>query len=178
MDQRARELRRKTRVVAALAYAGAAALSLIAATLLLELPRANLHAPFEYRGDALYYSSAIKSIVDHGWFWTNPHLAAPAGLQLYDYPNLAHESFHLLTIKLMSIFSRDWALLLNLYFLAGFPLITVSAMAVFRRLGIGWGPAAAGGLLYSFLPSRLIKGEGHIFLDTFYQVPLAILVLV
>ncbi len=177
MDARARQSLRKTRVVAALAYAGAAALSLIAATSLLELRKANLRVPFEYRGDALYYSSAIKSIVEHGWFWTNPRVAAPGGLQLYDYPNLAHESFHLLTIKAMSIFSGDWALLLNLYFLAGFPLITLSAMAVFRRLGIGWGAATAGGLLYSFLPSRLIKGEGHIFLDTFYQVPLAVLVL-
>jgi len=178
MEQHVHQLRRKTLVVAALAYAGAALLSLIAATILLELRTADLHAPFEYWGDALYYSSAIKSIVDHGWFWKNTNLGAPAGLRLYDYPNLAHESFHLLTIKVMAIFSRDWALLLNLYFLAGFPLITVSAMAVFRRLGISWGPAAAGGLLYSFLPSRIIKGEGHIFLDTFYQVPLAILVLV
>ena len=178
MDQHARQLRRKTLAVAALAYAGAAVLSLIAATSLLELRKADLHVPFKYGGDTIYYSSAIKAVVDHGWFWKIPSVAAPGGLQLYDYPNLAHESVHLLTIKLMSIFSRDWALLLNLYFLAGFPLITVSAMAVFRRLGISWGPAAAGGLLYSFLPSRLIKGEAHIFLDTFYQVPLAVLVLV
>ncbi len=178
MEEPARQSRRNARIVAGLAYAGAAGLSLLSAIWLLDLHEASLRVPFEYRGDALYYSSAIKSIVDHGWFWTNSHLAAPGGLELYDYPNLAHESFHLLIIKLMSLFSGDWALLLNVYFLAGFPLITVAAMAAFRRLGLGRAAAAAGGILYAFLPSRLIKGEAHIFLDSFYQVPLAVLVLV
>src|SRR5262249_21782656 len=39
-----------------------------------------------------------------------------------------------------------------------------------------YAPALAGSLLYAFLPSRLIIGEGHYFLYIFYQVPLAILV--
>ena len=150
---------------------------MLAAFSLLALHKADLRVPFEYRGDALLYSSVIKSIVDHGWFWNNPNLSAPGGLQLYDYPNVAHESFHLLIIKSMAVFSGDWPLLLNLYFLLGFPLITVSAMAVFRRCGASLGSAMVGGVLYSFLPSRLLKGEGHVFLDVFYQVPLAVLVL-
>jgi hypothetical protein len=76
----------------------------------------------------------------------------------------------------MGWFSADWALLFNVYFLLGFPLIAMSAMAVFRHFRVPYGPALVGSVLYSFLPSRLIKGEGHIFLDVFFHVPLALLV--
>jgi phosphoglycerol transferase len=149
-------------------------ISSIAAIGLLDLRHADLRVPFEYKGDALLYSSVIKSIIDHGWFWRNPSLGAPGGLQLYDYPNVAHEVLHLSIIKVMSAFSRDWALLLNVYFLLGFPLIALSAVAVLRRLRIGEGPAIVASVLYSFLPTRLLKGEGHVFLDGFFQVPLAV----
>ena len=159
------------------AYLAAAGLSIFAAIFLLELPGADLRVPFDYSGDALLYSGVVKSIVDHGWFWTNPSLGAPGGLQLYDYPNVAHESLHVLAIKLMSAFSGDWALLINIYFLLGFPLIALSAMAVFRQFEVSDSAAIVGSVLYSFLPGRLIKGEGHLFLDVFFQVPLSILVI-
>lgn len=175
MIEEARAGHRRWRALAA--YAGAAAISMGAAVALLDLRRADLRVPFEYRGDVFLYSAVIKSIVEHGWFWTNPSVGAPGALQLYDYPNVAHESLHLLLIKAMALFTHDWALLLNLYFLLGFPLITLVAMATLRRFRIGWGPAIVGGVLYSFLPTRLLKGEGHIFLDTFFQVPLAVLLL-
>ena len=152
-------------------------ISSVAAICLLDLRHADLRVPFEYKGDALLYSSVIKSIIDHGWFWRNPSLGAPGGLQLYDYPNVAHEVLHLSIIKAMSAFSRDWALLLNVYFLLGFPLIALSAVAVLRRLRVGDGPAVVASVLYSFLPTRLLKGEGHVFLDGFFQVPLAVLLL-
>jgi phosphoglycerol transferase len=158
-------------------YGLAAAISIVAAVFLLELGTADLRVPFYYDGDALAYGYAFKSVVDHGWYWTNPSVGAPAGLELYDFPFVAHDSFHLLLVKAMSLFSGDWGLLFNLYFLLGFPLITLSAMAVFRHFRVGYGPAIVGSVLYSFLPSRLIKAQGHLFLDVFYEVPLAILVL-
>src|SRR3954467_15517640 len=131
MIEEARERRRRLPALAA--YAGAAAVSMLAATFLLDLPRADLRVPFEYRGDAFLYSAVIKSTLEHGWFWTNPSLGAPGVLQLYDYPNVAHESLHLLLLKAMGLFTHDWGLLLNLYFLLGFPLITLTAMATLRR---------------------------------------------
>jgi phosphoglycerol transferase len=158
-------------------YGTAAAISIIAAVFLLELGKADLHVPFDYGGDGLLYALITKTTVEHGWFWRNPDLGAPGGFELYDFPASAHDSFHLLLIKLMSIFSSDWALLFNLYFLLGFPLIALSAMAVFRHFRVSSGPAIVGAVLYSFLPGRLLKGEGHIFMDVFYQVPLAILML-
>ena len=158
-------------------YFVAAVLSLIAAAYLLDLRSANLRVPFVYRRDALLYAAVIKSVIDHGWFWRNPSVGAPSGLLLYDYPNVAHEALHLLAIKVLSIFTGNWALLLNVYFILGFPLIALAAVAVFRRLGVSASSAVVGGLLYAFLPARLLKNEGHIFLATFFQVPMVVLML-
>jgi phosphoglycerol transferase len=163
-----------TRVREWLSYAAAAAVSIYAAVFLLKLWQADLRVPIDYGGDALFNGMLVKSVVDHGRYLHNPSLGAPGGLDLNDFP--IFDNLHLFIIKLMSLASHDWALLFNVYFLLGFPLITLSAMAVLRRLGVGTGPAIVVSVLYAFLPSRLIKGEGHLFLDVYFQVPLALLV--
>jgi hypothetical protein len=165
------------RKAAVAAYAATAAISILAAVSVLELWKADLRVPFEYQGDGLLFSLIVKSVVDHGWTWWNPSVGAPLGLSLQDYPVSVHDSLHLLVIRLMALASGDWALLFNVYFLLGFPLIALSAMAVFRRFGVAYLPAAVGAVLYAFLPSRLLKGEQHLFLDVFFQVPLAALLL-
>jgi phosphoglycerol transferase len=165
--------RSRTRAIAE--YAVAAALSLVAAVFMLRLWSADLRVPFDYHGDALSFAQLVKSIVDHGWYLTNPSLGAPGVLEMHDFPFA--ETFHLALIKAMSSVVPNWAVLFNGYFLLGFPLITVSALAVFRHFRIGYAPALACSVLFSFLPSRLQKGEGHIFMDSFFQVPLAVLLL-
>ena len=155
-------------------YVLTAATSLLAAVLLLKLWGADLRVPFDYGGDALSFSIVVKSVVDNGWYLHTPQVGAPFGLDMHDFPFA--DSLHLLVIKGMSLFTGDWALLFNLYFLLGFPLIAMAAMAVFRYHRLPFGISLVVSVLYAFLPSRLLKGENHIFMDVFFQVPLAILV--
>jgi phosphoglycerol transferase len=166
----------RQRTLRALAeYGGAGGLSLLAALALLRLATADLRVPFDYQGDALFFAMLVKSVIDTGWYLTNPLLGAPGGLELHDFPMA--DSFHLFLVKIFGVFSSDWALLFNLSFLLGFPLITMSALAVFRHFRVPYGAALVGSLLFAFLPSRLIKGQGHLFLDSFFEVPLALMVL-
>src|SRR5262245_37448642 len=116
--------RRETAAVAG--YAAAALLAACAAAWLLDLPRADLRVPFDYRGDTLLYGLTAKAIVDHGWYLTNPLLGAPFGLELHDYPFA--DGFHHLVLRGMAVLSSDWALNFNLYFLLGFPLIALAAL--------------------------------------------------
>jgi len=164
---------RRPRTAAILTYAGAALAALVAAVVLLRLWRADLRAPFNDRGDALFFGMMVKAVVDHGWYLTNPSLGAPGVLALHDFPQA--DLLHLLIFKVWSWLSGDWALLFNLYFLIGFPLITLSALAVLRHFRVGAGPAVAASLLFAFLPSRIVTGESHLFLAAFFQVPLAIM---
>jgi phosphoglycerol transferase len=159
---------------AALHYGLAALGSLAAAVPLLKLWRADLRVPFDYQGDGLSAGLMVKSILEQGWYQVHPRLGAPGVLTLHDYPFA--DAAHFLAIKLMGLFSADWALVLNLYYLLGFPLIAVAALAVLRHGRVAPGPALVASLLFAFLPSRVLKGAGHVFLDNFYQVPLAILV--
>jgi hypothetical protein len=164
----------RTGTTGAAGYLLAAAVSLMAAFWSLRLWKADLRVPFDYSSDALSSAMLVRSILKNGWYLTNPQLGAPGVLELHDYPMA--DGVHFLLIKLLGLFTADWALVFNLYFLLGFPLIAVSALAVLRHLRIPFGPALLASTLFSFLPSRLLKGEHHLFLDVFFQVPLAILV--
>jgi len=157
------------------AYVVAAAVAIAAAVIMLELWSADLRVPFDYGGDALFSEMMVKSLVEHGSYLRNTSLGAPGHLLLYDFP--LSDTFQLLITKVLGFFTQDWAMAFNLYFLLGFPLTTMAAMAVFRHFRISFGPALVASVLYAFLPSCVIKGEGHIFLDVFFQVPLAILVM-
>ena len=161
------------RAAATFAYGGVALAACAEAVLALRLWRADLRVPFNYRGDSVFFSMMVKAVIDHGWYLTNPQLGAPGQLALHDFPQA--DGIHLLLIKLLSWFTSDWALLLNVYYLLGFPLIALSAFAVLRHFRVAPGPAFVASLLYAFLPSRLMTGEAHLYLVDFYQVPLAIL---
>ena len=166
---------RAGRVEAIALYAGVALLSLAVAAMTLGPGVTDLRVPYRYGGDASFFGMEVKAVADNGWCLTVPQLGAPGVLEMHDFPP-QFDALHLGTIRLMSALTGDWAVLFNLYFLLGFPIIAFSALAVLRHFRVSWAPAAVVSLLYAFLPSRLIKGQGHIFLDTFYQVPLAILV--
>ena len=161
------------RAAAMFAYGGVALAACAGAVLALRLWRADLRVPFNYRGDSVFFAMMVKAVIDHGWYLTNPQLGAPGVLALHDFPQA--DGIHLLLIKLLSWFSTDWALLFNIYYLLGFPLIALSAFAVMRHFRVAPGPAFVASLLYAFLPSRLMTGETHFYLVDFYQVPLAIL---
>jgi len=158
-------------------YAIAAVSSIVAAVFVLDLRHANLRVPFDYGDDALLFSFIVRTVVDRGWLWTNPMGGAPGTFDLHDYAVSAHDTVHLALIRIMALASHDWALLFNLYFLLGFPLIALAALAVFRRFGVGTVPAIAASVLYACLPSRLLVGEIHLFLDVFFQVPIAVLLM-
>src|SRR5580765_1136863 len=156
-----------------LPYLGVALAACVEAVVALRLWRADLRVPFNYGGDSIFFAMMVKAVVNHGWYLTNPQLGAPGVLALHDFPQA--DAIHLLLIKLLSWPSGNWALIFNLYFLLGFPLITLSALAVLRHFRVAPAPAFVVSLLYAFLPSRLFIGELHLYLSVFYQVPLAIL---
>src|SRR5204862_231532 len=105
----------------------------------------------------------------------NPALGAPAGLDLRDVP-LSDNNFHFLLLKLLGLFTSDYGLVINLFFLLTFPLVTLSALYVFRQFKISLAPALFASLLYTFLPFHFIRGQHHLFYAAYYLVPLMVMV--
>jgi phosphoglycerol transferase len=132
--------------------------------------------PFDYGSDALSHHMAIKSVLDHGWYWKNALLGMPTGLEMYDCPFVLGDSFHLLVLKLIGLFTRSSSLATNLYFLLGFPLATLTMVVALRRLRVSFPAALVAGVLFAFLPFHMQRGEVHIFIATYYAVPLLMLV--
>lgn len=155
-------------------YAAAAALSLLILTVVLQLWRADLRVPFAYSGDAMFYHVIVKGMLDHGWYLDNPGLGLPAALDLRDVPTTDHNIF-LLLLRLGAVFTRDFALLVNLFYLLTFPLAALAALYALRRVGLAAGPALAAGLLYAFLPFHFSRGQHHLFLAAYFVVPLILL---
>lgn len=164
------------RLPAWLTYCAAVILSLGTLVWMMGLWQADLRIPFDYArgGDALFYHMLVKTIADHGWFLTNPNLGAPADLHLHDW--LLSDNFPLFLIKLLALFTADSGLILNLYFLLTFPLTTVASLWALRVLKLSDPLAIAGSLLYTFLPAHFLRGESHLLLATYFQVPLLIAV--
>jgi hypothetical protein len=156
-------------------YAVAGLLSLLAVTWVMKLWKADLRIPFAYAGDAVVYSTFIKGIVDNGWYYHNLFVGLPTGLHMYDFP--LPDNFHFLTLKLISLFTSNHALILNIFFLLTFPLTALTSLYVFRKFGVSYWPALLGSLLYTCLPYHFFRGEGHLFYAAYYMVPLMVLVI-
>ncbi len=169
----ARRLLRRPRgpavdVVVAIATA---LLALGVAAWVLRLWRGDLAVPFSYEFDALQHGMFVKGVLDHGWYVVNDSLGAPFGQELYDFPQNG-DNLQLLIIKALGLFSGNFAVVLNLYFLLTFPLIALAAYVVLRRLGASPAVAAVCGVLYAMLPYHFARRELHLFLSGYFAVPL------
>src|SRR6187200_609201 len=108
----------------------AAALSLLAAVLVLRLWEANFRVPLAYSGDANAYGAVVKAIADHGWYLENAQLGAPFGQQLYDYPIDSTATGPLLAVELLGLPGLSYPPVVNLFFLLTFPVVAVAAFLV------------------------------------------------
>ncbi|MBS1787267.1 MAG: hypothetical protein JST85_06070 [Acidobacteria bacterium] len=156
------------------AYALAVVLTLLFVTLSLKLWQADLRVPLTYYGEANYNAMLIKGILNFGWHVQNPAMAAPGELDLRDVPMMDNNMLFAL-IKLIGLFTRDFGLTLNLFYLLTFPLVTLSAMFALRQLGISTLSAIFASVLYSLLPYHFVRGEHHLFLSAYFLVPLAVM---
>lgn len=126
--------------------------------------------------DHLFIASMVRSIHDSGWYFTNDHLGAPFGQQLYDFPH-AGESLQLLVIRVLTLFSVRPFWVMNVYYLIGFGATAFVTYLVLSHLRFSPRVSAAIALLFTWLPFHFMHGEFHLFRSTYLSVPLGVLVI-
>ena len=156
-------------------YAGAVVLCLLLLTWVMQLWRADFRIPFTYFGDALLNSVAAKGAIENGWWLHNSSLGAPGGLDYAAYP--AIDNAHFVLIKAISLFTSNYALALNLFYLLTFPLTTLTSLYFFKHFKFSYWVGTFGSLLFTFLPYHFFRSY-HLFLAAYYPLPLMILVVV
>lgn len=157
------------------AYAVAVLLTLLFLAWALKLWQSDLRVPLTYYGEAKFNAMLVKGVLDFGWHVHNPAMAAPDSLDLRDVPMSDNNLFFVL-IKLTGLFTNDYGLALNLFYLLSFPLVTLCAMVALRHFGISFPAAIFASVLYSLLPYHFVRGQHHLFLAAYFLVPLAVMV--
>jgi hypothetical protein len=152
----------------------AAALATAIAVVVLQVWQADFSVPLYSSpgGDETFGLAAIKGILEHGWYLSNPNLGAPFGQHLYNYPVFSGDSLYLLIVKLIGIPFGNPAEVDNLFFLLCFPLIALSGYAGLRAVAISRGASVVCAVLFTLLPYHFFDGEGHIFQGAYFTVPL------
>lgn len=145
--------------------------SLVGAVIVLRFWDADLGVPLEYFGDVSLQHLLVKGVLEEGWYFENSALGAPNGLELYDYPVLSGDTLNVVLLWIFGLFGAGSAAAMNLLYLASFPLVGLTAFLALRRLGSDPWPALVCAVLYALLPYHFIRGEGHLFLSTYYAVP-------
>lgn len=153
-------------------YVAVAVAASAVSVVVLQLWRASLDVPFDYQGDAVSFLSSVKGMIEHGWVWENPSLGAPGTANLLDFPTA--DLLNVLIIRVLAWITRDPATTVNLFYLLGYPVIAISSLWSFRRLGVSRATAAALSLLFTFVPYHLFRGEQHLFLASYWFVPPAL----
>jgi len=147
----------------------------IVAVVNLKLWKMDPHVPiFDPAGDGSYYLATIKDVVEHGWFWHNPDLGAPVGQANFDFPAPFGDFAHYLIVVVLAAVLDDPVLVFNAFFLLCFALIAVVAYAVMRDLGAARLAALVCAVLFAFLPYHLLRNQSHLFLTSYYSIPLAV----
>lgn len=132
----------------------------------------NLKIPMEYGGDSLGALTLIKNFTQGGWY-NFDNVAAPYGCFKYDY--YADGFINWVVLKGMSYIISDVGMIVNLFYLASFSLVSISAFYVMRRQNVSCPVAFVISLLYSILPYHFRRGVSHLFLGAYFAVPLACL---
>ena len=157
-------------------YLSAALVTAALTAIALQLWRADLGVPFNYSGDALATGAHFKTVIETGWYESQSLLGAPNGQVYHDFPTA--DNLHMLAPDLFRWFTTDWAVALNVYFLLGFLLTSLAAVWFLRKLGISRVLTVVLATAFALAPYHFLRGESHLFLASYYAVPLSMGLLV
>lgn len=153
-------------------YAAAVAVTYPILFWVLRLSSLDLRVPLNYSGDANFHGMVFKTVLDRGWYEYEPRLGAPFGQRLHDFP-LA-DNLHMAVVRVFSLFTDDYAVVLNSYYLLTFGLAAAAAVWAFRRIPLSRPAALVCAVLFAVLPYPFTRGVAHFFLAADFPVPLAV----
>ena len=142
----------------------------------LDLWRADFAVPFDVpSGDYLSTALAVKTAMTTGWYTSNPAVGVPDVFEYHDYPMA--EGLNVLCVWLIGLCGFSVIKTINLYYVMGYALVACSSLFLFRWLKLPAVPSMGASLLLAFLPAHYVPGEKHLFLGSYYMLPLMCVVL-
>lgn len=128
----------------------------------------DVFTPLSIFGDGLYHLMMTKRVAA-GTFYFEPALGFPFGSTTYDFPG--SDSISLAALFVITKLTGSHAAAVNIYFLLGFPLATLSFSIVSRSLGISLLASILGGILFSVLPFHFLR-LNHLYYTWYFVIPI------
>jgi phosphoglycerol transferase len=158
-------------VVKQSAVAAAQAVLILAAMFVfLDGRHRDIRVPFHFTFDSLTALMQCKSTLDNGWWWFNPMIGAPFGLDELAFPANSNVDQALIWIVGRVVHSAITAS--NLTWILMVVLSGLSATWCLRRLGGSTIAAVVCGTLYAVTPYALYRNIAHIWM-VIYLLPFA-----
>jgi hypothetical protein len=155
-------------------YVVAAVVSAVTTYFALQLWRADLRVPFWYWGDAVAVAAHFKTVIQTGWYEYQPLLGAPTGQVYHDFPTADNLNFA--AAHVLGWFTSDFAVAMNVYYIAGFVLAAVGMVWFLRECGVSRTFTAVLAVLFAVAPYHFMRAEGHLWLASYFTLPLALVV--
>lgn len=133
--------------------------------------RLSPHVPMSYSGDSNLTMSAIRNMVETGWYTTTDQLGVPYGQNLSDFPAVG-DHLHLILLWGLTRLSSSPGLVLNAFFLLTYLTVWLGGYIGSRMLRLTRPVAVVVGLLYTFLPYHWLQNQDHAFLASYGSVPI------
>ena len=127
--------------------------------------------PIDLGYDNTQISMALKTIHEHGWYWTNPDLGFPFGQTESWFPEL--NVLHVGLIKVLGLLLPGAFTAGSVYFVLSFPLTAVTMYLLARSQGLGRPAGLLTGVLLANAPGHSER-FGHLYLAQYWVVPVAL----
>lgn len=137
----------------------------------------DLHIPIRFGVDSTAYQMQSKVTLEHGWWWSNPRMAAPSTLNNLLWPS--HSNVDQALIKIVGLVTREMGFTVNVTWLLMLALSGVIATYCMRILGAGRASAVVMGTLFALSPYAIYRNLEHFMLVTYlvpFSATLAVLV--
>ncbi len=130
----------------------------------------DIRVPLGFVSDSLWFLAQSKSTIDNGWWWWNPRLGAPHGLDAITYPS--NSTVDQVLVWLVSRVVPDVFAAINVTWVLLVVLSGLSATWCIRAFGASKASAFAAGTLFALTPYALYRHIDH-FALVIYLVPFA-----
>ncbi len=128
----------------------------------------DFHVPLGFSIDSLFYLMQAKSTADNGWWWFNPMVGAPLGLNELAFP--ANGNLDQVFVWLTSRLIRAPLGAINAAWLLMVAVSGIVATWCLRTLAVSLPAALVAGTLFALSPYALYKNLGH-FGMAVYLIP-------
>ena len=132
----------------------------------------TLGIPLVYVGDAVGIAAHIKTDIETGWYESQSLLGAPHGQVYHDWKTA--DNLHHVIAAFAGLFINNFGVVMNLYYLAGYVLAALAAAWFLRLVGVSRVLSAILAVLYAIAPYHLFRSEHHLWLTSYYPIPLAL----